>query len=328
MLTNQAIRTESRHLDGINLREVWDELRPQLVPATVLASDRLDAAVGHGIRLRVVSETFQHTGSFKFRAALCLALHSPAPRLLTASSGNFGAALARACQLTGKHCAVVMPAKSAAVKINNVRRYGATVDLVDTERMTRTARVEQLHAQDPGFHVVSAYDDPYVIAGNSSLGAEFFAADPPECVVLAVGGGGMSSGLVVARDALGAHCKIYGAESVLSGHVGRSLREGRIVTLEREPDTIADGTRTLSIGELNFAILRDGLEAVVAVDEANIVRALRMLFEVANLKAEPTGVLGLAAVLQEAERFAGQSVACVVTGGNVDPVLYAKLITG
>ncbi len=89
-----AAATESKHLGAIKLREVWDVLRPQLVPATVLASDRLDAVVGHSIRLRIVSEAFQYTGSFKFRAALCLALHSSAPRLLTASSGNFGAALA------------------------------------------------------------------------------------------------------------------------------------------------------------------------------------------------------------------------------------------
>lgn len=318
----------STHLRNLDLRAVWDAIRPQLVPASVLASDRLSAAAGHSIRLRIVSEAFQHTGSFKFRAAIALALHSAAPHLLTASSGNFGAALARACRQAGKSCTVVMPAKSAEVKIENVRRYGAVVDLVDTDRMTRSERVEQLHAQDPLFHVVSAYDDPYVIAGNSSLGAELFAGDPPDCVVVPVGGSGMSSGLVVARDVLGARCAVVGAEPALANHVGRSLREGRIVTLEREPETIADGARTLSIGRLNFAILRNGLEGVVQVDESAIARAVRMLFDAANLKAEPTGALGLGAVLQEPERFAGQRVACVVTGGNVDAAFYAKLIAG
>lgn len=219
-----------------------------------------------------------------------------------------------------------MPTRSVAVKIENVRRYGATVDLVDTDRMTRGGRVEQLRAQDPSFHVVSAYDDPHVIAGNSSLGGELFASNPlPDCVVVPVGGGGLSSGLVVARDALGVRCAVVGAEPAMS-KAGRSLREGRIVALEREPDTVADGARMLSIGELNFAILRDGLEAALPVDETNIARGLRLLFDAANLKAEPTGALALGAVLQNPERFAGRSVACVVTGGNVDPALYVKLI--
>jgi threonine dehydratase len=326
-MVTAAASTEQKHLGEINLRQVWDVLRPQLVPATILTSDRLDEMVGHGIRLHIVADTFQHTGSFKFRAALCLALHAPSSRILTASSGNFGAALARACRQTGKECTVVMPAKSAAVKVENVRRYGGTVDLVDTDRMTRAERVAQLHAQDPSFQVVSAYDDPFVIAGNSSLGAELFESDTYDCVVVAVGGGGLSSGLVVARDQLGSRSEVIGAEPA-AGKANRSLQEDRIVTLEREPATIADGARTLSLGTLNFAILREGLEAAVPVEDATIGQSVRLLFEAVNLKAEPTGALGLGAVLQNPERFAGRSVACVVTGGNVDAAVFAKLITG
>jgi threonine dehydratase len=273
-----------------------------------------------------VSEAFQHTGSFKYRAALSVAMNSPAPRLLTASSGNFGAALARACQQAGKGCTVVMPAKSAAVKIANVRRYGASVDLVDTAKVSRWERVEQLRAADPAVQVVSPYDDPYVVAGNASLGAELFANDPPDVIVAPVGGGGLASGLIVARDFLGARCEIVGAEPAVANRIGRSLAEHRVVTLEGEPQTLADGARTLSLGKLNFEIFRNGLAGAIPVSEENIVRALRLLFEAANLKVEPTGAMSLGAVLQESQRFAGKSVACVVTGGNVDAAVFAGLL--
>src|SRR6202022_4480078 len=115
---------------------------------------------GQGVR---GAGPFQHTGSFKFRAALAAALHSPAPRLLTASSGNFGAALALAAARAGKGCTVVMPAQSAAVKIAAVRHYGAVVDLIDTARTSRGARVAELRQEDPEAQVVSPYDDPHVI---------------------------------------------------------------------------------------------------------------------------------------------------------------------
>jgi threonine dehydratase len=219
-----------------------------------------------------------------------------------------------------------MPATSAEVKIAAVRSAGARVDLVDTRQLSRSARVDQLRRELPGAQVVSPYDDPHVVAGNSSLGAELFARGTPDCVLVPVGGGGLASGLVVARDLLGVACPIVGAEPALANDAARSLRSGEICSNAQEPNTLCDGARTLSLGRLNFAILRTGLQQIVEVDEANIVLAVRLLFQLVNLKAEPTGALAFAALLQAPQQFAGKSVACVVSGGNVDPAVYARLI--
>lgn len=310
-----------RELSELDLPSVWAAVRREVRPTTFL--DRPELGV------LLVSETFQHTGSFKIRAATAVAQNVAAPRLLTASSGNFGAALARATARAGKAATVVMPMRSAAVKVEAVRRLGATVDLIDTDRITRAARVGELAQLDPEAQVVSPYDDAWVVAGNATLAVELFERpEVPDCVVVPVGGGGLSSGFVVARDRMGARCLVVGAEPRLANDAARSLRAGVLCRNEREPDTLCDGVRTLSLGRLNFEILRAGLDGLVEVSEEAVARAVRLLYSEVNLKAEPTGALALAAFLEAPERFAGQRVACVVSGGNVDPALYARLITG
>ena len=113
----------------------------------------------------------------------------------------------------------------------------------------------------------------------------------------------------------------------MANDAARSLREGHIVVNESEPQTIADGTRTLSVGKHNWEILKDGLETIVEVPEDAIRESVRLLFSLANLKAEPTGALGIAALLASPDTFRGRRVCCVVTGGNVDPAVYASLLT-
>ncbi|MBI3889921.1 MAG: pyridoxal-phosphate dependent enzyme [Candidatus Wallbacteria bacterium] len=314
---------------GVDVRRVWTALDGRIAPTVLVASERLDRALGHELRVTLALEVFQHTGSFKFRAALAAALGSHAPRLLTASSGNFGAALALAAARTGKQCTVVMPDRSANVKIAAVRGYGASVDLVDTEQKTRAARLAELAAADPEAESISPYDDPRVVAGNSTLGREILEQVPAQdCVVVPVGGGGLASGVVLARDLLGASCSVVGAEPVLANDAARSLREGTVCVNDREPPTLCDGARTLSLGKLNYSILSSGLAGIVEVEEQNISRAVRMLFEAANVKAEPTGALALAALLQDPARFAGKRAVCIVSGGNVDSALYTRLIAG
>lgn len=314
----------SSPIDGIDLPDLFEKLGPHVRPTLLLAPEPLQRA--SGLRIRLASETFQHTGSFKYRAALAVALHSKAPHLIAASSGNFGAGLALSARQTGKACTIVMPTTSARVKMTAVRGYGAEVDLVDTSRTTRKARVAELIAEHPEARAVSAYDDAYVIAGNASLGREILR-DPPEDIVVPVGGGGLSSGIVVARDLLAPQVRVIGAEPRMANDAARSLREGKLVSNESEPLTLCDGARTLSLGERNYAILRTGLEDVIEVEEDAVAKAVRLLFESSNLKVEPTGALAVAAVLSAPERFAGRRVTCVVSGGNVDTALYAHLLT-
>jgi threonine dehydratase len=120
---------------------------------------------------------------------------------------------------------------------------------------------------------------------------------------------------------------LIGVEPTIANDAARSLREGRIIRNDTEPQTLADGVRTVSVGDHNWAILKDGLSRIVEVDEPLIPEAVRLLFNLANVKAEPTGALPVAGLLADPEAFRGKSVCCVVSGGNVDPALFAKLIS-
>ena len=293
-------------------------------PTTFIESEKLKSLLN--LDLTVASETFQHTGSFKFRAAYNLALNVPNDEILTASSGNFGQALAYACKLLNKRCTVVMPETSARVKIESVRNYGAMVDLVDTNRIGRNERVAQLAAQMPDAYFASAYDDKFVIEGNASLGFELSGKNF-DIIISPVGGGGLSSGIVKGLCDAGNRAQVFGAEPLLANDAARSFREGKIIVNDFEPQTIADGARTISLGNLNWEILQNGLQGFYEVSEENIIEAVRILFACANLKVEPTGALSLGAVLENTEKFAGKKVCLVVSGGNVDAEIYRRIIS-
>jgi threonine dehydratase len=299
-------------------------LEQAIRPTTFIESEKLKTFLG--LDITIASETFQHTGSFKFRAAYNLALNAPNDEILTASSGNFGQALAYACKLLGKKCTVVMPSTSAQVKIDAVRGYGATVDLVDTKVKGRNERVEELKAEMPGAYFGSAYDDEFVIAGNATLGKEISAYAEFDCVIVPVGGGGLSSGIVKGLCEIGDRARVFGAEPLLGNDASRSLKEGRIIANETEPMTIADGARTISLGNLNWEILKDGIAGIVEVPDEKIIEAVKLYFTLANLKSEPTGALSLGAVLTNPEEFRDKKICLVVSGGNVDPAVYREIL--
>lgn len=302
------------------------DLRAALRPTTFIDSEKLKERLG--LDLTLVTETFQHTGSFKFRAAYNVARNVPEEHLITASSGNFGQALAYACRLLGKKCHVVMPDTSARVKVDAVKGFGATVDLIDVRRTGREERVSELLSEFPGAYRASAYDDPLVIEGNSTLGEEIAGCGTGfDLVLVPVGGGGLISGISKGLCRAGNEAELLGAEPAMANDAARSLEAGEIVRNEQEPQTIADGARTVSLGRHNWEIIRDGVKGILEVSEENINEALRLCFSLVNLKVEPTGALSLGAVLEHPERFKDRRILCVVSGGNVDPLVYAGLLT-
>ena len=292
-------------------------------PTTFVKSSKLQDRLGLDITL--ATETFQHTGSFKFRAGYNLALNVPNDEILTASSGNFGQALAYACKLLGKKCTVVMPVTSAQVKIDAVRGFGATVDLIDTAKIGRNERVAQLAEQMPNAYFASAYDDQFVIDGNSTLGDEL-AVENFDVIVVPVGGGGLISGIITGMHRHAMPTLVIGAEPLLGNDAARSFRAGELIKNDLEPKTIADGARTISLGKLNWPIIKDGVADIVEVSDEKIAEAVKMYFDLANLKCEPTGALSLGAILEDRERFAGRKICLVVSGGNVDAAVYRELI--
>lgn len=292
-------------------------------PTTFIESEKLKSFLG--IDLTIASETFQHTGSFKFRAAYNLALNVPNEEILTASSGNFGQALAYACKIVGKKCVVVMPETSAKVKIEAVRSYGATVDLVDTKKVARNDRVKQLAAEMPECYVASAYDDLFVIEGNSTIGDELSAREF-DVILSPIGGGGLISGISKGLCRNGHQAKLIGAEPLLGNDAFRSLREGKIVVNESEPMSLADGARTISLGKHNWEIIKSGVSEIIEVSEENIAEAVRLYFGLANLKSEPTGALTLGAILENKSKFKGKKICVIVSGGNVDTEVYRQIL--
>lgn len=277
----------------------------------------------------LASETLQYTGSFKFRAAYNVASHVKESHVITASSGNFGQAIAYACALFGKRCTVVMPQTAPKIKVDAVREYGAEVDLVDVKLKGRLERLAELARDFPKAYVASPYDDPLVIEGNASLARELFALDLAlDFIIAPIGGGGLTSGLVKAVRQSGSKTQVLAAEPTLANDAAESFRVGHIVERSDESSTIADGARMLRLGDRNWEILKDGLAGVIEVSEDQIREGVRLLFALANLKAEPTGALALGAVLAEPRRFKGKRVCCVISGGNADPAVYAELVAG
>ncbi|HLX56003.1 MAG TPA: pyridoxal-phosphate dependent enzyme [Ktedonobacteraceae bacterium] len=303
---------------------VWETLPRHVRPALFLPSETLSAQLGCDVT--IASETFQYTGSFKFRAAYNLLASILEQRIVTASSGNYGQAVAYACKLLGKKCTVVMPATSAQVKIAAVQSHGGIVDLIDTQKISRNERVQQLLHEQPGAFSAQAYDDYRVVAGNSTLGMEILNAADFDTIIVPVGGGGLSSGQVVARDHARGRTEIIGAEPQPGSDAARSLRSGVLTYNEQEPATIADGARTLGLGKLNWEILQRGIAGIIEVPDETTVEALRQYFRYANLKVEPTGALSLGALMTAPERFQGKRVCCIVSGGNVDPAVYARAL--
>ncbi|HKP68542.1 MAG TPA: threonine/serine dehydratase [Pyrinomonadaceae bacterium] len=298
-------------------------LRDAIRPTTFIESSKLRDHLG--LDVTIASETFQHTGSFKFRAGYNLALSVPNDSILTASSGNFGQALAYACKLLGKKCTVVMPETSAKVKIDAVRSFGATVDLVDVKTVGRSERVAQLAAEMPDAYVASAYDDKFVIEGNSSLGDELVSR-AFDVIVAPIGGGGLISGIVTGLSRNGGTSTVIGAEPLLGNDAARSLKAGEIISNESEPMTIADGARTVSLGNLNWEIIKDNVHEIIEVSDEKIADALRLYFGLANLKCEPTGGLSLGALLERPDEFAGKKVCVIVSGANVDVEVYRAIL--
>ena len=302
-------------------------VRQIIRPTTLIEAPRLSSHLG--VELLIASETFQLTGSFKFRAAYNVAASVPHSRIIAASSGNFGQAMARACQLLGKSCIIVMPRSSARVKLEAVREYGGAIDLIDVQTKSRSARVLELAQEHPDAYVASAYDDPLVIEGNATLGTELAALDRKiDCIIAPVGGGGLTSGIIQGLRRAGKNISVIGAEPSLANDAARSLKAGQILANDSEPQTIADGVRTLSLGKHNWAILRDGFSGIVEISEEQIKTAVRLLFAMANLKAEPTGALSIAALLAQPDIFRNHAVCCVISGGNVDTDLFRAILAG
>jgi len=266
------------------------------------------------------SEHLQRGGAFKFRGA-CNAVLSLDPEqarrgVVTHSSGNHGAALALAAQLRGIACHVVVPEGALASKLKAIQAHDAVLHHCAPTIAARDAKAREVQAQT-GAHLVHPYTDARVIAGQGTAALELLTAAPDlDAIVVPVGGGGLASGSLLTAAALAPGVRVIGAEPAGAAETLASLQRGERVT-EFTPSTICDGLRG-TLGAPNFELMRRHAFEVIAVDDAATLTAMRLLWERGKQVVEPSSAIAFAAVLAERERFAGQRVGVIISGGNVD----------
>jgi len=281
-----------------------------------------------GVRLHLKAELLQKTGSFKVRGVLNKLLGmDPAERsrgLVSLSAGNHAAALAWGATAVGTRAAIVMPATAVPSKIDATRAYGGEVVLTEGNLLDACLSLQR----DRGLTLVHPFDDPAVIAGAGTTGLEILEDLPDvELVLVPVGGGGLVSGIAAAIKGRRPEARVVGVEPTGADVVYRSLQAGKPLRLEGKPQTVADGLAAPFAGEHTQAQIGRDVDEIVLVEDDTILRALRLIMERAKLVPEPAGAAGVAALLAGAVKVeSGALVACVVSGGNVDPGLLRRIL--
>jgi len=292
----------------------------------VFTSRTLNERVGAEIFLKC--ENFQRVGAFKFRggfnAISNLTKEQRQKGVLTFSSGNHGQAIALASKLLGVKATIVMPKNAPATKLAATRGYGAEVIEFDPEEMTREELAAQIQ-EERNLTVIPPYDHSDVIAGQGTSAFELFQEIANlDMLLTPCGGGGLLSGSALSATSLNPQCKVIGIEPELADDATKSFRTKTLHTV-KNPPTIADGTRTPSLGNLTFKIILELVEEMQTVTEEAIVEAVRFLFYRMKLVVEPSGALGVAALLSGAVK-PGNRTGIIISGGNVDSETFRKIL--
>jgi threo-3-hydroxy-L-aspartate ammonia-lyase len=274
-----------------------------------------------GAELFFKCENLQRAGAFKFRGAYnALSRLPPDARrrgVVTFSSGNHAQAIALAGQLLDIPRVIVMPADAPAVKLRATEGYGGEIVLFDRERDDREAIGDRL-ARDRGLTVIPPYDHPHIIAGAGTAARELFGeAGALDLLLVPCGGGGLLGGSALAASALSPQCRVIGVEPLAGDDATRSFRSKQLETTYN-PQTVADGARTPSMGSLTFPLMLEHVSDMTTVDDAALLRTMFYLWERLKLVVEPTGALGAAAALEGLVRVSGLRVGVILSGGNVD----------
>jgi threonine dehydratase len=286
----------------------------------VATSRMLDERTGASVFLKC--ENLQRMGAFKFRGAYnTISRLSPGALqrgVVAYSSGNHAQAVALVARMLGAPAVIVMPSHAPRPKLEATRGYGAEVVFHDTlgeEREVLAARL----AAERGLTLVPPFDHPDIIAGAGTAAAELFEdAGPMDLLLVPVGGGGLISGSALATDVkCGERCRVIGVEPEAGDDACRSFREGRIVRVA-PPVTIADGARTPCVGPLTFEMMRRHVDEMTTVPDRALIETMHFVWERMKLVVEPTGVLGLAALLTGKVRAEGRRVGVILSGGNVE----------
>ncbi len=320
-ITIDDIRAAQRRLAGV----------ARVTP--LLESPFLNALAGR--RVLVKAECLQRTGSFKFRGgwSAVSALPEAARKrgVIAYSSGNHAQGVAHAAELMGAPAVIVMPGDAPALKLANTRGHGAEVVLYDRTGGGNREEIGGRSAADRGLTLIKPYDEPMVMAGQGTCGLEIAAqaraagvtrAD----VLVCCGGGGLSSGIALALEAEAPGLRVRPCEPVGFDDWARSLAAGERLANPTEIGSICDALLSRSPGELTFPILQRLAGPGLAVTDEEALMAMGQAFLRLKIVAEPGGAVALAAVLYRKDQIEGDAVICTVSGGNVDPAMFARAL--
>lgn len=320
-MTATAVPTITRD----DLARTAAALRAVAPPTPLVESAELSRRFGAAVHVKC--EQHQPIGAFKIRGAYTAIARLPAEvrarGIITHSSGNHGQAVAYVARHFGVRAVIVMPETAPAVKVEGIRRHGA--EIVFTTRREREARAQAL-IEEQGLVLVAPYDNLDVIMGQGTCAYEILEERPEvDTIVSPVGGGGMIAGTCAAVQAMKPGVAVYGVEPAVSPKLAAALAAGRPVPFE-PVETLADGLVPPATGEITLAYIRPVIRAAVALTEAEIAAGVRFLYRSMGLVVEPSGATPVAALL------AGKIVpegpaALILTGGNVDPALFRRLVS-
>jgi threonine dehydratase len=299
-----------------DIRTARERIRP-IAKLTPL----VDVSSLAGRPLWLKCESLQPGGAFKIRGAYNMVAQLPdgdrRKGVITYSSGNHGQAVALAAREMGAPAVVVMPTTAPAIKVDGARAFGAEVVFEGTTSLHRRARAEAI-AAERGLTMVPPFDHEWIIAGQGTLGLEILDQLPGVATVLApIGGGGLVSGVAAAIKQSRPSVQVIGVEPSGAAGMKRSIEAGEVRTLEGSK-SIADGLMAARPGDLNFAHVREYVDRIDTVEDADIAAAVRWLFLRAKIVAEPSGAATVAAALHASAAYAAPVVA-IVSGGNLDP---------
>uniref|UniRef100_A0A1D1Z5S1 Serine racemase n=1 Tax=Anthurium amnicola TaxID=1678845 RepID=A0A1D1Z5S1_9ARAE len=309
--------------DILSIREAQLRIEPYIHKTPVLSSETLNLLSGK--KLFFKSECFQKGGAFKFRGA-CNAILSlddvqAAKGVVTHSSGNHAAAVSLAAKLRGIPAYIVIPKNAPKCKIENVKRYGGQVIWSEPTMQSRELMASKVQ-EETGAVLVHPFNDKHIISGQGTIYLELLDQVPNiDTIIVPISGGGLISGVSLAAKAINPSIRVLAAEPSGADDAAQSKLAGKIVVLS-EINTIADGLRA-SLGNLTWPVVRDLVDDVVTVDDREIVEAMRMCYEILKVAVEPSGAIGLAAVLSDKFQSnpawkSSSNIGIVLSGGNVD----------
>jgi threonine dehydratase len=315
----------------LGLREIYEARRRlggRLRVTPMERSHFLEGLCGGEVYLKL--ENLQVTGSFKVRGALNKMLTLSRDELgrgvVTASSGNHAQGVGYAAGMLGVEATVVVPRSTPNVKVEAIRRYGVRL-IVHGDEYIEAERYARAIERGEGKTFISPYNDPEVIAGQGTIGLEMLEeVQDLDLIIVPVGGGGLISGIGCAVKGLSKRVELVGVQSIASPVMYESIRVGRIVEMELG-ESIAEGLHGgIEENSMTFDICRRLVDEFALVEENSIRRAIRLLVYRQRQVAEGAGAVGVAAILENPDRFSGRKIGVVISGGNIDEGLLREIL--